>query len=97
MSRESEEMQPEYDTRGGTRGKYFERYASGGGSRRETRHDGSVSEPRQGPSKVIEGSYWIAPQQTQANGEHPLQSTVTIGVPPTATLPRIQVGRLDDQ
>ena len=36
MSRESEEMQPEYDIRGGARGKYLERYVSGGGYPRVT-------------------------------------------------------------
>ena len=80
MSQESEEMRPEYDIRGGARGKYFGQY---------------VGSARQEPPQVrlqLEDSPWIQPAVTESRGKHASQSTLQIGAEPVYLTPRLEVG-----
>jgi hypothetical protein len=75
-----DEMQPEYDIRGGVRGKYFSRY-----SRNASR------ELPQAQLRLQE-SPWIQFQATESRGEHASQSTIRIGAEPIYLTPQLVVG-----
>ena len=77
MSQENEEMRPEYDIRGGVRGKHFEEYSACG--RRELVH--------------VVACEWVQPQTSESRGKHPSQSTVRIGAEPIYVMPPAVLGK----
>ena len=82
-----DEMQPEYDIRGGVRGKYFSRYS----------RNASQELPQGEAQLQLQECPWIQPQTTESRGEHANQSTIRIGAEPIYLAPRLVVGEFAHQ
>ena len=83
MSPELEEMRPEYDIRGGARGRYFGRYVASGGQELPQVLDAALR---------LEDSPSILLPRTESRGRHAGQSTMRVGGEPVCLTPRLEVG-----